>query len=311
LIPTAGEYHKAGLGGCLWWNEYDYKLFKQSAMEEIREFVQLYPTASCGEILKKYYESLLSSQDDEEHEYSHGYSPNSVAEVSRCLDVFPPRSPPFHTMNKDNKDKQNLVIVETPPPPLVAIMERTDSKHLYDNFPHSCSTATSSLSTDVEEGDFSLSLDSLDSTDETECTYSPRDSLILLHQRTLLPLMTNEGIGTPSFTIDPKSIPPSLSLPVNPVKSTSLDQIFSPVESDSSPPALLPIPQQQEQRHHQQEVETQEEEEDEKNYDDEDEDDDEGNQPGLGGLSGLVPILANAAAMLVLSFVQGASFSST
>lgn len=32
LIPTAVEYHKAGLGSMLWWDGEDYRMFKQSAI---------------------------------------------------------------------------------------------------------------------------------------------------------------------------------------------------------------------------------------------------------------------------------------
>lgn len=92
LIPTADEYHQAGLGNSLWWEDEDFRMFKQSAMEEIREFVRLFPNSTCGEILKKYYETLLS--EDETDDIQYPISPNSVAELTQCLEMATKGVPP-------------------------------------------------------------------------------------------------------------------------------------------------------------------------------------------------------------------------
>lgn len=67
-------------------------MFKQSAMEEIREFVRMYPNSTCGEILKKYYETLLSEDDTDDIQYP--ISPNSVAELTQCLEMATKGVPP-------------------------------------------------------------------------------------------------------------------------------------------------------------------------------------------------------------------------
>lgn len=85
LIPTADEYHDAGLGSSLWWAEDDFRTFKQAAMEEIREFVRMYPNASSGEVLKKYYDTLLAESDEDDSVCP--ISPNSVAELSQLLQM--------------------------------------------------------------------------------------------------------------------------------------------------------------------------------------------------------------------------------
>lgn len=55
-------------------------------MEEIKEFVRLYPNASCGEVLKKYYDTLLSEEETSD-DINYPVSPNSVAELTQCLDL--------------------------------------------------------------------------------------------------------------------------------------------------------------------------------------------------------------------------------
>jgi hypothetical protein len=39
LIPSAKEYHSAGLIDILWWNDLDYHSFKNNAAEDIKEFM--------------------------------------------------------------------------------------------------------------------------------------------------------------------------------------------------------------------------------------------------------------------------------
>jgi hypothetical protein len=63
LIPTSHEYHRAGLGQSLWWDEIDYREFKQSAMNEMKDFVQKYPEADCAQIFKMYYDTLMANED--------------------------------------------------------------------------------------------------------------------------------------------------------------------------------------------------------------------------------------------------------
>lgn len=63
LIPTSHEYHRAGLGNSLWWDEMDYREFKQSAMNEMKHFVQKYPDADCAQIFKMYYDTLMGEDN--------------------------------------------------------------------------------------------------------------------------------------------------------------------------------------------------------------------------------------------------------
>lgn len=40
LIPTVEEYRNAGLDGAIWWQDMDYKAFKESAVAELDKFCQ-------------------------------------------------------------------------------------------------------------------------------------------------------------------------------------------------------------------------------------------------------------------------------
>lgn len=124
LIPTAEEYHRAGLGTALWWAENDYRIFKQCAMEEIREFVQKFPRATCAEILKKYYETLLSESGDED-DPNYPRSPNSVAELAQCMSSSEDANTTICTNDGPSSSPRKAAIGH--------IIERTDSVQMYRN----------------------------------------------------------------------------------------------------------------------------------------------------------------------------------
>lgn len=56
MIPTAREFHIAGLGEYLWWNDFDYRSFKLSAVCEIKEFMKLHPELDNKKAIKLCYE---------------------------------------------------------------------------------------------------------------------------------------------------------------------------------------------------------------------------------------------------------------
>lgn len=65
LIPTANEYHEAGLGQHVWWSEEDFQHFKLSALMELREFCKKHPTKDCEEVLRMYYREMIEEEQEE------------------------------------------------------------------------------------------------------------------------------------------------------------------------------------------------------------------------------------------------------
>lgn len=56
LIPTVDEYRSAGLGDLMWWSEVDYKSFKESAVEELRRYLQENSKTDAKSALKILYQ---------------------------------------------------------------------------------------------------------------------------------------------------------------------------------------------------------------------------------------------------------------
>lgn len=121
LIPTSDEYHRAGLGTALWWDNDDFHSFKMNAFEEFKEFVRLYPNGSAREILKKYYESLLSDDEGGEEEGVYSISPDSVAELTQMLET-PPVSAEANFLFRSSSECRRQAGVH---------IERPDSVQLY------------------------------------------------------------------------------------------------------------------------------------------------------------------------------------
>lgn len=64
LIPTVHEYHKAGLGDKLWWNDLDFHSFKQEASQEIREFLKSSSLAiDAKRAMKLYFQQFFDPVD--------------------------------------------------------------------------------------------------------------------------------------------------------------------------------------------------------------------------------------------------------
>lgn len=246
LIPTASEYHRAGLGELLWWDENDYRQFKAGAMEEIRNFVKLYPTASCAEVLKKYYAALLSSPDSDSEEQQYPRSPNSVMEVSHLL-------------------------AASPPSVLDGMME---SKLLYgSNTPSEAASSSVSL----REGT------------------SPRTSIVLNHieRADSTTLYRKRGHGG----LDELRAAAAAAAAAG--EESEYPGVFVPRPSeDSSPvsPSVSPVKQEPFKRSNAVEA---------KKEEDEEEEEEKRVARSPSGLAGLVPLIANAAAMVLLSFVKG------
>lgn len=59
LIPTVKEYHDAGLGDLLWWNECDFHQFKLSAAKDVKEFMKTVPTLEPKKALKLYFQTFM------------------------------------------------------------------------------------------------------------------------------------------------------------------------------------------------------------------------------------------------------------
>eukprot|EP01035_Chromulina_nebulosa_P041516 gene41516-56163_t len=56
LIPTVEEYRSAGLDEQMWWSDIDYKKFKESAVEELRRFLQENSRSDAKSALKMLYQ---------------------------------------------------------------------------------------------------------------------------------------------------------------------------------------------------------------------------------------------------------------
>ncbi len=56
LIPTVGEYRLVGLGDLMWWNDNDYKGFKQSALNELKLFMLKLSSMDSKAAIKALYQ---------------------------------------------------------------------------------------------------------------------------------------------------------------------------------------------------------------------------------------------------------------
>ena len=56
LIPSTNEYIEAQLKHVIWWNADDYKIFKMQAVEDIKEYLQIFPNVTIKEALSLLYQ---------------------------------------------------------------------------------------------------------------------------------------------------------------------------------------------------------------------------------------------------------------
>jgi len=131
LIPTSHEYHRAGLGEALWWNEADYRDFKLSAMNDMKDFAQKYPDADCAQIFKMYYEALLAEDGNAANRNQDSHlqlsSPSCVVDVERAFR----KGIELSTANaSDSSKKDGREYHKKLPSPLQ--LERSDSVQLYE-----------------------------------------------------------------------------------------------------------------------------------------------------------------------------------
>lgn len=61
LIPSISEYEAAGLAPAIWWNDDDYKVFKQSALNEVKEYMKDKNITDSKEAIKQLYQITEST----------------------------------------------------------------------------------------------------------------------------------------------------------------------------------------------------------------------------------------------------------
>jgi phage pi2 protein 07 len=61
LIPTAVEYEEANICDLVWWNDTDYRLFKQDAVQELKTFLIHRPNLDAKEAIKVLYQSKFDN----------------------------------------------------------------------------------------------------------------------------------------------------------------------------------------------------------------------------------------------------------
>jgi hypothetical protein len=86
LIPSISEYEAAGLAPLLWWADDDYKEFKLSALQEVKDYMTSHSLTDSKEAIKNLYQSIDSSEDEYDNTddqsvvsdttYSTAYSPS-------------------------------------------------------------------------------------------------------------------------------------------------------------------------------------------------------------------------------------------
>lgn len=57
LIPTIMEYLEANIGDHIWWSEHDFRVFKQDAVQELKEHLMKCPNDSAKQAIKNLYGS--------------------------------------------------------------------------------------------------------------------------------------------------------------------------------------------------------------------------------------------------------------
>jgi hypothetical protein len=57
LIPTVAEYRTARLAEALWWADPDYKNFKESALAELREYLNAHPQQNSKSAISHLYQN--------------------------------------------------------------------------------------------------------------------------------------------------------------------------------------------------------------------------------------------------------------
>jgi hypothetical protein len=62
LIPSISEYEAAGLASFLWWDDDDYKDFKQSALNEVKDFMIAKSITDSKEAIRILYQEIYSNE---------------------------------------------------------------------------------------------------------------------------------------------------------------------------------------------------------------------------------------------------------
>src|SRR5437016_1402766 len=61
LIPSINEYEAAGLAPALWWCDDDYKVFKQNALQEVKDYMIESSITDSKEAIKILYQKMDSN----------------------------------------------------------------------------------------------------------------------------------------------------------------------------------------------------------------------------------------------------------
>ncbi len=56
LIPSITEYETAGLASLMWWTDDDYRMFKQYALEEVKDFMLRFKILDSKEAIRRLYQ---------------------------------------------------------------------------------------------------------------------------------------------------------------------------------------------------------------------------------------------------------------
>eukprot|EP01040_Poterioochromonas_malhamensis_P019124 gene19124-22519_t len=166
LIPTVKEYHDAGLGDLLWWNECDFHQFKLSAAKDVKEFMKTVPTLEPKKALKLYFQTFMDDLTP-----STQVQPAPIPQAPK-LSLSQPETDPRETEAPDCEEEGEEEEVhggESELPPIVS--QRHDSitsskysrehYHFSQHYGDSSSEDRKSLS-HYEGGDaFGVSMDSI------------------------------------------------------------------------------------------------------------------------------------------------------
>lgn len=62
LIPTIIEYLEANIGDLIWWSEHDFRVFKEDAVQELKEHLMKCPNDSAKQAIKNLYGSSIDRE---------------------------------------------------------------------------------------------------------------------------------------------------------------------------------------------------------------------------------------------------------
>ena len=94
LIPTVEEYRTAGLDEQMWWCDIDYKKFKESAVEELRRFLQENSRSDAKSALKMLYQPECKDSTSSLYETAQQCPSSSSRSSLKSTAIVPSASAP-------------------------------------------------------------------------------------------------------------------------------------------------------------------------------------------------------------------------